>query len=98
MDRVSLGGPIIEVPGLLRALSDLNERRFHRIGLFCSLDFEGIPTLLIKTNVVPVGQLRAIGIFFELDDLTVRRFDAQFASESRRNIDSVILLAGLPVQ
>ena len=98
MDHVGLGRPIIEIPGLLGTLRDLDERGFHIIGIFRTLDSERIPTVLVKTNLLSVGQNRSIRCLSEINDLTVGRLDSQFASESSRNVHSVIMVAGLPVQ
>src|ERR1700722_3473843 len=59
VNRVSLRGPIVKVPRLLRTLTLLNELCFHRICLLGALNFEGVPPLLVEAVVLAVDLGRA---------------------------------------
>ena len=55
VDRVGLRRPVIEVPGPLQALADLDEGRLHRVRLLRSLHLEGVPPLLVQSDVLAVA-------------------------------------------
>ena len=97
VDRVGLRGPVVEVPGLLQALSDLNEAGLDRVRTLGPLHLEGIPALVIQTDVLAIADDRAARPL-ELDDLPRGRRDLQIAAEPRRDVDPVIMVARLLVQ
>ncbi len=59
VDRIGLGRPVIEIPGLFRALADLNELGFDRVGLLRAFHLEGIPALLVEADFLAVRPRRA---------------------------------------
>ena len=77
--------------------TDLNEGVSDRVGLLGSLYFEGVPALLIEADVLAVDQGVPLGL---LSSTIVPggRLDLELAAEARRNVDAVIMIAGLPIQ
>ena len=94
VDRVGLGRPVVEVPGLASTLADLDERRLDRIGLLRAGHLEGVPAVGVHSHFLSVTTFTTVRAE-DRSDLALGGFDGQSSAVQGRYIDPEVEIARL---